>query len=92
MTAKHPYIKYLSYLIDEVVSIILRLNTSFESLACNPLSIHKNSLKSEHDLNTKAYQRITYLNKQNSTLNDKKLVRFELKTFYKLVATCQKHE
>ena len=79
-------------MIIEVVSLILRLNTSFESLTCNPFSFHKNSVNSEPDLNTKDYQHITYLNKQNSTPNDKKSSQYELKTFYELVVKCQEDE
>ena len=79
-------IKYLFQSVIEVISIIFRLNVSFESLTYKLFSINKNSVNgwtwskykglNTQDINTKIEICNAYLNKQNSTPNGKKVTQF----------------
>ena len=69
-TENYPYINNL--IIEVIISLIFRSYTGFESLTYSPFSTHKTSANIEHNIDTKIYPHITYLNKENFIGNDSK--------------------
>ena len=67
ITLNANYLQYLFQMIIEIIPLLIQSNASFESLTYSPFSIHKTSVKAEHDLDdtdTNFFLYIVSLNKQ----------------------------